>query len=231
MKPRILLAGALAMATALPVLAAEGDPIYNYTLIEADITRIDDEAVGAWDAQGWVGGDYNRFWWKTEGEFADGDFEDAEVQALYSRYISKFWDAQFGVRYDLEPKGESYGVIGLQGLAPYFFEVDAAAFVSSSGDLSARFEATGELLFTQRLILEPGIALDFYAEDDPSRQIGSGLSTAEYSAQLRYEFTRGFAPYVALAYKEAYGDTADFQQMETGDADETLFKIGLRTMF
>ena len=213
MKPKILIAGALAMATALPALAAEGDPVYNYTLIEADIAEIDDETVGAFDAQGWVGGDYNRFWWKAEGEFADGDFEDAEVQALYSRYISKFWDAQIGVRYDLEPKGETYGVIGLQGLAPYFFEVDAAAFVSSSGDVSARFEATGELLFTQRLILEPGIALDFYAEDDLSRQIGSGLATAEYSAQLRYEFTREFAPYVELAYEEAYGDTADFQRL------------------
>jgi copper resistance protein B len=231
MKPRILLAGALAMATALPAFAAEGDPIYNYTLLEADIAEIDDETVGAWDAQGWVGGDYNRFWWKTEGEFADGDFADAEVQALYSRYISKFWDAQFGVRYDLEPKGESYGVIGLQGLAPYFFEVDAVAFVSSSGDLSARFEATGELLFTQRLILEPGIALDFSAKDDPTRQIGSGLSTAEYSAQLRYEFTREFAPYVELAYEEAYGDTADFQRAETGSADDTVVKIGVRTMF
>ena len=119
MKPKILIAGALAMATALPALAAEGDPVYNYTLIEADIAEIDDTTVGAFDAQGWVGGDYNRFWWKTEGEFADGDFEGAEVQALYSRYISKFWDAQIGVRYDLEPKGETYGVIGLQGLAPY----------------------------------------------------------------------------------------------------------------
>ena len=231
MKPNFLLVGALAMATALPALAAEGDPVYNYTLIEADIAEIDDETVGAFDAQGWVGGDYNRFWWKAEGEFADGDFEDAEVQALYSRYISKFWDAQIGVRYDLEPKGETYGVIGLQGLAPYFFEVDAAAFVSSSGDVSARFEATGELLFTQRLILEPGIALDFYAEDDPSRQIGSGLATAEYSAQLRYEFTREFAPYVELAYEEAYGDTADFLRLETGSADATVFKVGLRTMF
>lgn len=231
MKPNFLIAGALAIATALPALAAEGDPVYNYTLIEADIAEIDDETVGAFDAQGWVGGDYNRFWWKAEGEFADGDFEDAEVQALYSRYISKFWDAQIGVRYDLEPKGETYGVIGLQGLAPYFFEVDAAAFVSSNGDVSARFEATGELLFTQRLILEPGIALDFYAEDDPSRQIGSGLATAEYSAQLRYEFTREFAPYVELAYEEAYGDTADFQRLETGSADDTVFKVGLRTMF
>ena len=231
MKPNFLIAGALAIATALPALAAEGDPVYNYTLIEADIAEIDDTTVGAFDAQGWVGGDYNRFWWKTEGEFADGDFEGAEVQALYSRYISKFWDAQIGVRYDLEPKGETYGVIGLQGLAPYFFEVDAAAFVSSSGDVSARFEATGELLFTQRLILEPGIALDFYAEDDPSRQIGSGLATAEYSAQLRYEFTREFAPYVELAYEEAYGDTADFQRLETASADDTVFKVGLRTMF
>ncbi|ACT58396.1 copper resistance protein B [Hirschia baltica] len=231
MKSKILIVGALAMATALPALAAEGDPVYNYTLAEADIAEIDDETVGAFDAQGWVGGDYNRFWWKTGGEFADGDFDDAEVQALYSRYISKFWDAQIGVRYDLESKGETYGVIGLQGLAPYFFEVDAAAFVSSSGDVSARFEATGELLFTQRLILEPGIALDFYAEDDPSRQIGSGLSTAEYGAQLRYELTREFAPYVALTYEEAYGDTAYFQRLETGSANRTIFKVGIRTMF
>ncbi|WP_339636881.1 copper resistance protein B [uncultured Hyphomonas sp.] len=231
MKRILLLAGAAAIASALPAVAAEGDPIYNYTLIEADIAEADDETVAAWDAQGWVGGDYNRFWWKTEGAFADGDFDEAEVQALYSRYISKYWDAQIGVRYDLEPKGETYGVIGVQGLAPYFFEVDAAAFVSSSGDVSARFEATGELLFTQRLILEPGVSFDLYAEDDPSRQIGSGLSTAEYSAQLRYEFTRELAPYVELAYEKAYGDTADFQRLETGSDDDTIIKVGLRTMF
>lgn len=228
---KTLIAGAVIVAAALPAFAAEGDPIYNYTLIEADLAEVDDETVGAWDAQGWVGGDYNRFWWKSEGEFADGDFEKAEVQALYSRNISKFWDAQIGVRYDLEPKGETYGVIGVQGLAPYFFEVDAAAFVSSTGDVSARFEATGELLFTQRLILEPGIALDFFAQDDPSRQIGSGLATAEYSAQMRYEITREFAPYLELAYAKAYGDTADFQRAETGSDADTIFKVGIRTMF
>lgn len=228
---RTLIAGALAMTAALPALAAKGDPIYTYTLIEADIAKVDDETVGAWDAQGWVGGDYDRFWWKSEGEITDGDFEDAEVQALYSRYISTFWDVQIGVRYDLEPKGETYGVIGLQGLAPYFFEVDAAAFVSSSGDLSARFAATGELLFTQRLILEPGVTMNFFAEDDPIRQVGSGLSTAEYSAQLRYEFTREFAPYVEVAYRKAYGETADYQRTGRGSDDDTVFKVGLRTMF
>jgi len=228
---KTLIAGVLILATALPALAAEGDPVYTYTLLEADLAEVDDETVGAWDAQGWIGGDYNRFWWKSEGSFADGDFEDAEVQALYSRYISKFWDAQIGVRYDLEPKGETYGVIGLQGLAPYFFEIDAAAFVSSSGDVSARFDATGELLFTQRLILEPGISFDFFADDDPSRKVGSGLSTAEYSAQMRYEITRKFAPYVELAYQKAYGDTANYQLAETGSDDDTVFKVGIRAMF
>ncbi len=231
MKYIFLLAGVLATAPASPAFAAEGDPVYNYTLMEADIAEIDNETVGAWDAQGWIGGDYNRFWWKSEGALTDGNFEDAEIQALYSRNISRFWDAQVGVRYDLEPKGETYGVIGLQGLAPYFFEVDAAAFVSSSGEVSARFDATGELLFTQRLILKPGVAFDFFAERDRSRQIGSGLSTAEFSAQLRYEFTRELAPYVELAYQKAYGETADFQRAATGSDDDTVFKIGLRTMF
>jgi copper resistance protein B len=231
---KILIAGGLILSGILPSLpahAGEGDPTYSYALIEADIAEVEDEGVVSWDAQGWVGGDYNRFWWKSEGEITGGDFEGAEIQALYSRNIGKFWDAQIGVRYDLEPKGETYGVIGLQGLAPYFFEVDAAAFISSSGDVSARLDVTGELLFTQRLILEPGISLDLFAEDDALRDVGSGLSEAEYSAQLRYEFTREFAPYVELSYQKAYGDTADFRRLKTGRADDTILKAGIRVMF
>lgn len=123
-----------------------------------------------WDVQGWTGGDINRFWWKSEGERDfNGALEDAEVQALYSRAVTPFWDLQAGVRQDFRPDGEdtTHLVLGLQGLAPHWWEVDAAAFLSTDGDLTARVEAEYDLRITQRLILQPRLEIDASACSAP----------------------------------------------------------------
>ena len=140
---------------------------------------------GLWDLQGWVGGDLHKFWWKTEGEF-DGD---AELQLLYSRAVSPFWDLQFGLRQDFDPD-ESYAVVGFQGLAPQWFEIDVAAFLSEDGDLTARIEAEYEWLLTQRLVLQPRAEVNV-GEDD---EFAIGL-------RLRYEIRRKLAPYIGISYR------------------------------
>jgi copper resistance protein B len=189
-----------------------------------------------WDAEGWYGGDYNRLWLKTEGEGEFGEgveaVEAAEVQALYSRSINPWYNLQAGVRYDVRPKPDrAHLVLGIQGLAPYWFEVDAAGFLSHEGDLTARFEAEYDQRITNRLILQPRVELDLAAQDIPELGIGAGLSTIEAGLRLRYEIKREFAPYVGVHYERPLGDTAEFARAEGEDAGGWAVLVGLRSWF
>lgn len=187
-----------------------------------------------WDAQGWYGGDLRKLWIKTEGEYLEDEsrFEEAELQALYSRAISPYFDLQAGIRHDFEPDpATAYAVVGVQGLAPYWFEIDAAAFLSEDGDVSARIEAEYEWLLTQRLILQPRTELNLSLDDVEALGVGSGLSTAELGLRLRYEIKREIAPYIGISWSRAVGDTADFARAEGEDVDSLSFVAGLRMWF
>ena len=191
----------------------------------------DGDPALVWDGQGWIGGDIHKLWLKTEGEYLtdDDQFEEFELQALYSRAIHAFWDLQAGFRHDIKPDpSRSYAVIGLQGTAPYWFALDGALFLSDEGDLSARFEAEYELRITQRLILQPRLELNAAFSDDAAIGIGSGLSYAQAGLRLRYEITREFAPYVGVVWQRAFGNTADFTP---GDPDSKSFVAGFRFWF
>jgi copper resistance protein B len=186
------------------------------------------------DGQGWWGTDRNKLWIKTEIEYDFGAdrFEEAELQALWSRPIARYFDFQAGVRHDFEPDpSRTFGVIGVQGLAPYWFEIDAGLFVSGDGDVSARFEAEYELLLTQRLILQPRTELNFAVQSVPALDIGSGLSTAELGLRLRYEIRRAFAPYIGVTWTRSVGETADFVRAAGEDPSVVSFVAGLRFWF
>ncbi len=231
-----LVFGADAMAASRRTLVRENGDVRTMAVV---IDRLeaglgDDQESWLWDVQGWTGGDINRFWWKSEGE---GDFggglEEAEVQALYSRAVTPFWDLQAGVRQDFRPDGEdtTHLVLGLQGLAPYWWEIDAAAFLSTEGDLTARVEAEYDQRITQRLILQPRLEIDASASDIPELEIGSGLSSVEAGLRLRYEFRKEFAPYVGVEWSRALGAAADYIEARGGEADDTRFVVGLKAWF
>lgn len=187
-----------------------------------------------WDAEGWVGGDYNKLWIKSEGEylFERERVEEAELQALYSRAIAPFFDVQAGVRHDFKPDpSRTFGVLGVQGLAPYWFEIDAAGFVSDEGDVSARLEAEYEFLFTQKLILQPRTELNFAVQDVKKLGVGSGLSTAELGLRLRYEIVREFAPYIGVSWTRLVGKTEDFARDEGENVSSVSFVAGVRLWF
>lgn len=187
-----------------------------------------------WDAQGWVGGDYHRFWWKTEGEGpADGGSpESSEFQALYSRTISPFWNAQIGLRYDLNPNPDrGFAVLGLEGLLPYWLETDTSMYVSEDGDVSFRGEFEYDLRLTQRLILQPRIELNLAAQSTPKYGLGSGLNNTEMGLRLRYEIRREFAPYIGVRWEQQYGETRDFSRAEGESSSSTAFVIGIRAWF
>jgi len=187
-----------------------------------------------WDLQGWYGGDINKLWLKSEGEYIlqPHAFEEAEIQALYSCAILPFFDFQAGIRQDIKPKpSRTYAVIGIQGLAPYQFEIDAAAFISNKGDLSARIEAEYEILLTQRLILQPRAELNLSAQNVGELSVGAGLSTVETGLRLRYEIKRQIAPYIGIAWKRSVGQTADFARADGENIGSASVMVGLRLWY
>ncbi|MCP3050700.1 copper resistance protein B [Xanthomonas euvesicatoria pv. allii] len=186
----------------------------------------------AWEAQGWIGTDLDRMWLRSEGEREDGRTEAADLEVLYGRSVATWWDVVGGIRHDFTPGGaQTFAAIGVQGLAPQKFEVEATAYLGEGGQTAARFEAEYELLLTNRLILQPLVEVEAYGKNDPARGIGAGLSTAGAGLRLRYEITRRFAPYVGVVYERAFGDTADFRRDEGKDSNDTRFVAGVRLWF
>ena len=225
-----------AMAGAREQLRAEQGEMRTFRVLFDQLeSRFDDDGGEGylWDGQGWYGGDIDKLWIKTEGEGGfDEKLEEAEVQVLWSHAITPWFDAQAGVRYDFKPEPErGHLVVGLQGLAPYFFELDAAAFLSDEGDLTARFEAEYDQLITQRLILQPRLEFDVAARDIPEIELGSGFSSVEAGLRLRYEFVPEFAPYIGVEYARKLGQTADFARDEGEDVGGFSLLLGLRAWF
>ncbi|MCK6105898.1 MULTISPECIES: copper resistance protein B [unclassified Brevundimonas] len=228
--------GAQAMAASRSLLIAEnGDVRTTGVVIDRLEAGLGDGADAyLWDAQGWTGGDIHRLWWKTEGEGdLQGRLHEAEIQALYSRAISPFWNLQAGVRQDIRPDGPdaTHVVLGFQGLAPHWWEIDAAAFLSTKGDLSAKVEAEYDQRITQRLILQPRVEAALSARDAPELDLGAGLSSIQAGLRLRYEFTREFAPYFGIEWTRALGSTTDLIAARGGEADKTQVVVGLKAWF
>lgn len=212
--------------------AMEDDPLLYNIMIGEFETDDSNSNLFSWDAQGWIGGNFNKLWLKTEGERMHGETEELEVQALYSRTISPFWDFQAGIRHDAKPTPDhNWGVVGFQGLARYYFEIDTALFIGESGNTAFRFNAEYELLFTQRLILTPEIEMNFYGKDIPGIGVGSGLSDLNLGLRLRYEIRREFAPYIGINRLEEYGSTADFSERRGQNVSDTEVIFGIRLWF
>lgn len=186
-----------------------------------------------WEGEGWIGGDINRLAFKTEGAGGiGGRLDHAEAQALYSRAIDPWFNLQAGVRQDFGPDPDrTYAVVGIEGLAPYWFEVEAQAFLSNKGDAHLRLEASYDQRITQRLILQPAAEANIAAQDVPELGIGSGLSDIELGLRLRYEFAREFAPYVGVNWERKLGGTARLARSEGDTASRTSFVMGLRFWF
>ena len=228
-----------AMAPARAQLVREnGDFSGSMLMLERLEARIGNgEDAYLWDVQGWTGGDIDKLWIKSEGEgvfgrdTGGGRVEDAELQALWSHAIGPWFDLQAGVRHDIEPDSRTHAVLGVQGLAPYMFEVDAAAFLSVGGDLTARIEGEYDQRITQRLILQPRTEIALAAQDIPAIGVGAGVSQIELGLRLRYEIRREFAPYVGVGYSAKLGRTADYARAQGEDSDALAALIGVRAWF
>jgi len=211
----------------------DDDPLLTMLVVEQlEIRVTDGEDPLVWEAEGWIGKDLNKFWIKTEGEYVDDRVEEAELQMLYSRALAPFWDLQLGWRHDIRPTPErDWLALGMKGLAPYYFDVDAALFLGDAGRTAARLQAEYELMLTQKLVLIPEIELNLHGKNDSDTGTGSGLSDIEAGLRLRYEVRREFAPYVGVNWTKLYGKTADFARDEGEDVEDVQFVFGVSFWF
>jgi copper resistance protein B len=185
-----------------------------------------------WDSQAWIGPDEWRVWLKSEGErTGKGEVEDGKTELLVSKPISTFWDVQIGGRYDLDSgPGRGWAALGVQGLAPGWFDVEATAYVSAKG-AAARLRGSTDVLLTNRLILQPEAELNAYSQDDRARKIASGVSDLDAGLRLRYEISRKFAPYLGVTWAKTFGRTAELVRASGESADDVRFTVGVRAWF
>ena len=191
-----------------------------------------------WDIEGWYGGDYNRLWFKSEGQ-RDTAFKadyDVDFQLLYGRFIQKHYDLQIGSRVETQSfKGRNVtrglGVIGIEGLVPYNYEFESALFIDQNGAVSARLSFTKDLLLTQRLIFQTRFETNAAVQRVEKFTTGSGLNNLEFGARLRYEIRREFAPYVGISFDRSFGETATLVRQDGGDSSQVRFVVGVRAWF
>ncbi|MFO7581010.1 copper resistance protein B [Guyparkeria sp.] len=218
--------------------AVADNAFYTFTLFEQLEYRVRSGGGNplGWSAQGWIGRDFDKFRWKSEGQaiFEGRDEGESGTDLLYSRLISPFWDFQIGARYANEWTGNGNyedtwsGAIGLQGLAPYMFELDSTLYVSEHGDVFLGFEAEYHVRITQRLVLQPRTELSLYAQDIPEMGIGAGLSDLSLDLRLRYEIKREFAPYLGIRFEYLVGETGNLAEAAGLDASSVFYLAGLR---
>ncbi|MGE3537333.1 MAG: copper resistance protein B [Candidatus Tectimicrobiota bacterium] len=239
---------ATAGTTTLPTLAERSgwpspvadSALYNFLRFDLLEYQRDTDGLDAlrWDLLGWFGGDYHRFWLKSEGRFAPREDTEVEVQVLYGRLIAPFFDLQAGLRFDqrLRPGSDPdparvYAVVGLQGLAPYRFDIEPTLFLSQKGKVSGRLTAAYDVLLTQRLVVQPRLETNVALQKDTDLGSGAGVNDLELSLRLRYEIRREFAPYIGFTWKESFGETHDLLTREGAHPAHLAFVAGVRLWF
>ena len=180
----------------------------------------------AWNAEAWYGGDFDKLWLRSEGE-RETHRSDARIEAFWDHAFANYWDWQLGARHDFGSGPQrSWAAFGVQGLAPYWFGIEATAYIGDGGRTAARFRAEYELLLTQRLVLQPEIEMNWYGRRDRARDVAAGLSDAEFGLRLRYEIRREIAPYIGVVWKQRRdGDASDRR------GSDTQLAAGLRLWF
>jgi copper resistance protein B len=243
--PLVVLLASAAVATAGDLAAmpsTSGTPdamppvmdqsIFGHLFFDQLEGRFGDSTDFRWDGQGWLGTDYDKLWVKSEGFVHQGRVEDGIHELLYDRAVSTYFDVQAGIRSDIDSyANRTWGALGVQGLAPLFFDVEATAYASGDGHFAGKVRASYDLLLTQRLILQPEIEANVYSKSDPRRLVGAGLSDIDSGLRLRYEISRQFAPYIGVAYEGKYGETAAFARRSGQNPNLVRFVFGVRSWF
>lgn len=204
-----------------------------YALLGDRLEYNEQANAGVFDLQAWYGTTFDRLVIKTEGDFSEGSIEENQTDILWGHAVSAYWDTQAGVRLDYNKEGENrqWLAFGLQGLAPYWFELDMTAYVGERGNTAFTLEAEYELLLTQKLIIQPRAEITLYGKNDKQNELGSGLSSSAIGFRVRYEFTRQFAPYIGVEWSNKFGNTADYATSSGQSNNNTAFVAGIKFWF
>jgi copper resistance protein B len=187
-----------------------------------------------WDGEGWIGTDMNRLWVKSEGTLDGSNLSDGDHELLYDRPLARlrYFDAQIGVREDLDSgANRSWGAVGIEGLAPNFFEVEPTFYFRDGGHVAGKITGSYDLKITQRLIAQPELEMNFYSKPDQDKGLGTGLTDLDTGLRLRYEFRRKLAPYVGFAYSDQYGSTAASSRRSGEAVSNPRFIFGMRVWY
>lgn len=234
MKKLLLIALMPSLASAMDTMSPHPEHLqWMVSANEIEWRDADEGNLTSWDLSAWAGGDLYRFTLASEGEALDSDTESHELHLGMQKSIAPFWNLDAGWRRDIEPANPTrdWGYIGITGTAPWFIETDATLYVGEHGLSELTLAAAYELLFTQRLILEPEIEVSFYGRDDLAHGIASGAHSFETGLRLRYEIRRQLAPYIGVHHEAALGRTADLIEAGGESSDETLFVIGVKAWY
>ncbi|CAI8899773.1 MULTISPECIES: copper resistance protein B [Pseudomonas] len=206
----------------------------NWAVIveQLEYQNFDSSSALNWNANAWIGGDIDRLWLRTEGEREQGVTHKAELQALWGHAISPWWELVGGLRQDFKPaSGQTWAAFGIQGTPLYGLELEATLYAGERQQTALRLESSYAILLSNRWILEPSLEANFYGRNDATRDQGSGLADSEIGLRLRYEITRGFAPYLGISFNRAYGNNAEQIRDEHGDIGQTRLVAGVRLRF
>lgn len=201
-------------------------------LDELEAVDTDDDTAASWEGGISWGGHFDRLWLTSEGERQDGHSEELETQLYWSHAVARWWDTTLGVRHDSgEGPSRTRAAFGIRGLAPYWFETEATAFVGEEGHTALRLEAEYEFLLTNRLILQPQVELNFYGKEEAARLQGSGLADSEVGLRLRYEIRREIAPYIGVEWQRLHGESADLANGSGKRVHDTAVVAGIRLWY
>ena len=223
--------GAYALVTDKPLTLADQHQFYALLGDRFEYNQQTESAV--FDLQAWYGTTFDRLVIKTEGDISDGNIQENQTDILWGHAISAYWDTQLGIRTDYYKQGQNrqWLAFGLQGLAPYWFELDMTVYLGEQGNSAFALEAEYELLLTQKLIIQARSEITLYGKDDLQNELGKGLSSTAIGFRVRYEFTRQLAPYLGIEWTNKYGNTADYAQLNAQSSHDTEFVAGLKFWF
>jgi len=194
-----------------------------------EIADVDGGTVVPFDLETWIGKTYDRAVLRSEGALESGDLEHARTEALWAHAIAPYWDSELGVRYDSGTgPNRTWLAAGIEGIAPYRFDLELTAYVGESSRTALRFDASYDMLLTQRLILEPRLEANFYGKDDIERGLGTGLADAAIGLRLRYEIRRELAPYLGVEWVDEYGGTEELTRAAGADPSDARLVLGFR---
>ncbi|MEZ5287326.1 MAG: copper resistance protein B [Vicinamibacterales bacterium] len=206
------------------------DQLHGYVLVdqlEWETTR--GETGLGWDSKGWVGFDRDRLWFRAEGQRAGSRVTDAQTHLFYGRAVSRWWNVLGGIRQDFRPgPAQTWAAVGVQGLAPYWIEMEATAYLGASGRNHLRVEAEYELLLSNRLVLQSNVETELYGKEDPAHFRGAGLATVDAGIRLRYLIRRELAPYVGVVWHNKYFGTADLARAQGERTSGARLALGVR---